>query len=222
MEERIKERRRQLGISQEQLAKTLGITKGSISQWERGATKPRGQNLFSLAQALQVPASWLLGETDDIELHDIDAVEDDAPASIDEVELPLFREVEFAAGNGATQVVENHGRSIKFSIAKLEKAGVSAEAAACATVKGDSMEPRIPEGATIAIDKSDTKIRDGRIYALDHGGLLRVKKLYRMPMGQVRIVSENSVDHPDEFYKLGDHDAPNIIGRVFWWESFDV
>ena len=38
----------------------------------------------------------------------MDAWDSDTPLDPDEVELPLFREVEVAAGGGRTEVVENH------------------------------------------------------------------------------------------------------------------
>lgn len=240
MKERIKARRKELKLSQEGLAKRIGLTKGSISQWEQGATTPNGENLYRLAEALRVSATWLIkGEEgkasgnvsshpskqrsigpDEIEFHDTEIVEEDAPIGPDEVEIPYFREVEMAAGSGCTQVVENHGHTMRFPLARLSRAGVQPENAACATIRGNSMEDRILDGSPIGIDKGTRYINDGDIYALDHDGMLRVKYLYRLPLNRVRVVSENSDEHPEEVYSLDSPDAPKIIGRVFWWETF--
>lgn len=154
------------------------------------------------------------------ELIGTEIVEGDEPLRFDEVWLPLLREVEFAAGDGATQVVENHGAQERFSLPRLSRAGVKPENAALATVRGDSMATTITDGATIGIDKGCRTITDGDIYALDHGGMLRIKKLYRMPLSRVRVVSENSDEYPEEVYSLADPDAPTILGRVFWVENF--
>lgn len=157
----------------------------------------------------------------ELELHDTEILDEDTPLRDDEVELPCFREVEFAAGDGSTQVIENHGHTMRFPLSKLAKRGVSPENAACATATGTSMEPTIADGSPIAIDKGTRYIIDGKIYALDHGGMLRIKRLYKMPLGRVRLVSDNSDEYPEEMHSLMGPDAPKIIGRVFWWEVFD-
>ncbi|NHH86537.1 helix-turn-helix transcriptional regulator [Cobetia sp. MB87] len=229
MKVRIKQKRKEAGLSQDALAKQVGVTKGAISQWEQGATNPSGQNLYSLAKALGVTAEWLLNGrdsqtsapiSDELILHEPEFVDDDAPLGPDEVEIPYFREVEMAAGDGRTQVIENHGAYMRFNLPRLARAGVDPKQAACATVTGDSMEPIIVDGCPIGIDKSCRHIIDGKIYALDHGGMLRVKRLYRLPLGRMRVVSDNHIEYPEEVYTLGDPDAPKIIGRVFWWEVF--
>lgn len=101
----------------------------------------------------------------------------------------------------------------------IERAGVPINKAACATLRGDSMFPRIQDGAVIGIDCSVDKIVDGEIFAFDHDGMLRVKYLYRLPYGRIRIASENAEEHPDEF--LGPDDMPyfRLIGWVFWWQT---
>ncbi|WP_282734609.1 helix-turn-helix transcriptional regulator [Halomonas rhizosphaerae] len=158
---------------------------------------------------------------DDMVLHDTEIVEDDGPLRPDEVELPCFREVEFSAGDGRTQVIENHGNSVRFSLPRLARAGVQPQNGACATASGSSMEPTIADGSPIAIDKGCRHVIDGKIYALDHGGMLRVKRLYKLPLGKVRLVSDNADEYPEEICSLMGEDAPRIIGRVFWWEVFD-
>lgn len=155
------------------------------------------------------------------EMVEIEVVEGDEPLRSDEVWLPMFREVEFAAGNGATHVIENHGARERFSLPRLARQSVQPENAALAIAKGDSMMPAIHDGATIGIDKGCRTIIDGKIYALDHDGMLRVKRLYRLPLNRVRVVSENSDEYPEEVYSLADPDAPRILGKVFWWENFD-
>lgn len=148
----------------------------------------------------------------------MDAWDSDTPLDEDEVELPLFREVEVAAGGGRTEVIENHGAKLRFARSTLARAGVDPENAACATVKGNSMERLIPDGTTIGVDAGSKEVRDGEIYAMDHDGMLRVKYLYRLPGGGLKIVSENSAEHPPEHYSAEEvADKIRIIGRVFWW-----
>lgn len=82
------------------------------------------------------------------------------------------------------------------------------------------MERLILDGATIGFDTSDTSIFDGEIYAFNHGGLLRVKYLFRLPAGAVRIHSENSEDYPDEIMTSEQfREEVIMLGRVFWWST---
>ncbi|MGP9834237.1 XRE family transcriptional regulator [Marinobacter sp. NSM] len=148
----------------------------------------------------------------------MDAWDSNTPLDEDEVELPLFREVELAAGGGATQVIENHGAKLRFAKSTLRRAGVPAESAACAFVRGNSMEPVMPDGTCVGVNTADKAIKDGEIYAIDHGGMLRVKYLHRRPGGGIKIVSQNASEHPVEEV-TAEEMASNVrvIGRVFWW-----
>lgn len=148
----------------------------------------------------------------------MDAWDSSTPLDEDEVELPLFREVELAAGGGATQVIENHGAKLRFAKSTLSRAGVPAEAAACAFVRGNSMEPVMPDGTCVGVNTADKTIKDGEIYAIDHGGMLRVKYLHRRPGGGIKIVSQNAGEHPVEEVNAEEMAANvRVIGRVFWW-----
>lgn len=141
------------------------------------------------------------------------------PLHDDEVAIPLYKEVEMAAGSGATQVIESPGRLLRFAKSTLREAGVLEQNAACATIKGTSMERLIMDGATIGIDRGATHIEDGEIYAFDHDGMLRVKYLYRMPGGGLRIRSENSEEYPDEYLSPEQASSLRILGWVFWWST---
>jgi DNA-binding XRE family transcriptional regulator len=50
--ERIRSKRRQLGLSQERLAKLLGVDEGTLRRWERGEWVPKGDRLERIARFL--------------------------------------------------------------------------------------------------------------------------------------------------------------------------
>ncbi|ECC3821353.1 helix-turn-helix domain-containing protein [Salmonella enterica] len=58
--QRIRERRKQLKMSQNALSKVAGVSYSSISLWENDNTAPRGENLHKLAMALQCSPTWVL------------------------------------------------------------------------------------------------------------------------------------------------------------------
>lgn len=58
----IEEARKAKGLTQEQLAKLLGITQGAVAQWENGMTHPSFQMLPKVASALGVTVDELIGK----------------------------------------------------------------------------------------------------------------------------------------------------------------
>ncbi len=59
---RIKERRRELKMTQTELAKAANLTPAAISQFESGTRKPSFNTLSSLSDALKVTTDFLLGK----------------------------------------------------------------------------------------------------------------------------------------------------------------
>ena len=63
---RIKWRRDQLDMTQEELADLLGVVQQSVQKWEAGRSRPRGKRMDALTAALQVSEAWLTGRDDNI------------------------------------------------------------------------------------------------------------------------------------------------------------
>lgn len=61
---RIKDLREKAGLSMDQLAKQLGITKSRINMWENNGTVPRMDVLIELAKFFNVTTDYLLGNDD--------------------------------------------------------------------------------------------------------------------------------------------------------------
>jgi transcriptional regulator with XRE-family HTH domain len=59
---RMRARRRQLGLSQSDLAERLGVSFQQVQKYERGANRLAASTLPAAAQALGVTAGWLVGE----------------------------------------------------------------------------------------------------------------------------------------------------------------
>lgn len=240
---RLLTQRKELQLTQKALASKVGVSHVTISQWEKGETTPKGENLLSLGKSLGLSPDWLLtGEgnqkktshlesekpnesiqnriNDDPHLWVIGGInvwDSNTELGEDEVELPFFTEVELSAGHGSNQVKENVGPKLRFAKSTLKRKGIDPTHAACVKVSGNSMEPVLPCGSTIGIDTSQKEIIDGKMYAIDHDGMLRVKTLYRLPGGGMRLKSFNSHEYPDEMYKPHEAKDIRIIGKVFWY-----
>ena len=56
--EKIKERRKQAGLSQEQLAEQLGVSRQAISKWESGKAVPETDTLISISKYFDVSLDY--------------------------------------------------------------------------------------------------------------------------------------------------------------------
>ncbi|MBQ9955899.1 MAG: helix-turn-helix transcriptional regulator [Eggerthellaceae bacterium] len=63
LSENIKTIRKSKGLSQEELAVKVNVVRQTISKWEQGLSVPDADLLLALSEALDTPASVLLGET---------------------------------------------------------------------------------------------------------------------------------------------------------------
>jgi transcriptional regulator with XRE-family HTH domain len=59
---RIRARRRQLGLSQSELADQLGVSFQQVQKYERGANRVAASTLLAAAQALRTSIGWMVGE----------------------------------------------------------------------------------------------------------------------------------------------------------------
>lgn len=66
MKEIIKNRRSELGLTLEEVARRVGVSRSTVLRWETGAIKDLGRDkIAALAAALHVSPEYLLGWTDD-------------------------------------------------------------------------------------------------------------------------------------------------------------
>lgn len=209
--------------------KATGIKSSEISQMKNPNNKRNmGDEVAALIEKkLGLPAEWMSQEHNFDRISEanvsymmpklgiVDMWDIKTPLSAQEVEVPYYMEVELAAGNGFETSNEDGSPKLRFNKSYLDRMGVDPSMAACVRVSGNSMEPKLSDGDVIAIDTARTSIVDGDTYAINHDGLLRVKRLYRLPGNKVRINSFNSAEHPDEIIKLDDTGFFKIIGRVF-------
>lgn len=62
--QRIAQKRRELGLSQEGLGEKLGVSRQAIYKWESDAALPEIEKLVNLSREFSVSVGWLLGEED--------------------------------------------------------------------------------------------------------------------------------------------------------------
>lgn len=221
--ERLKEARNARGLTQKALGELIGVSQAAIQKIETGKAV-QTTKLVDIARALKVRPEWLgsgLGAmTDDTvppesEWGKVDAWDKNTPLPDDEVEVPFLKDIEFAAGNGSCTNEDYNGFKLRFSKATLRRIGARTDGSGvlCFPARGNSMEPVIPDGATVAINCDDKRIVDGKVYAINQDGWKRLKLLYRTGPDKLSIRSFNSEEHPPEEVELSNIE---VIGRMFW------
>lgn len=62
MKDKIRTAREKNHLTQEELARKLGVTQSAVAQWEAGITTPKLPTLVSLAETLNVSIEYLIGK----------------------------------------------------------------------------------------------------------------------------------------------------------------
>ena len=156
---------------------------------ERGVTLPAG---LAGAGALTVSA----------------ANEDDMPPGARSAGV---RVVEVAAGAGAVNLDEapETGR-LFFRRNWLDRNGIDLTQCVVIKVRGESMEPTLPDGCSILVDRARTRRRAGRMFVIDTEDGLIVKRLGKSGRRWL-LVS----DHPSWEPAPWPQEA-EVIGEVRW------
>lgn len=204
LKDRLKYARKAKGLTQKQVTEQIkGLSQSAYSQLEIGKSKSTTRAI-ELAHLFGVDVHWLIsGEGEmtknNYKLTPITEWDDSTPLDDDEAEIPFYKDIAFACGHGAiNDDVMHETRKLRMGKRTLSNLGVMPENAFAVTARDDSMMPYVQDGDTIYIDKGRKEIKDGRIFAIRFGELCLCKRLYRLPDGGVRIVSDNAAEFPEQ------------------------
>ncbi len=97
-----------------------------------------------------------------------------------------------------------------FSRSWLDRLNPNTTQCAIIRVRGESMEPTLPDGRSILLDRNRRTLRDGRIYVVRAGGGLIVKRASKRG-GAWELASENPAVESEPWRA----DA-EVVGEVVW------
>ncbi len=183
----------------------------------RGEAIPGAGTLEALARALDVSVEDLLGdEAPKVAARPILTWEH--PDELPPGEFAMIRRlsIKLSAGNGHEHVQALPDETLQpqaFRADWIRKMGLKPGKLASLQADGDSMEDRIQGGDALVVDLAQTDIIDGKVYALYYDGGERVKRLYRLPGGGLRIQSDNGKYAPIDI-PADAREHIHIIGRV--------
>lgn len=188
-------------MTQRDLASRVGVSATAISQWERDENEPKSKHLIEISKVFNISLQFLTGES---------KVQGEAePACV----LIRYYPSVLAAGGCGSFVNDEAGDFTPVPKHAIKYKNINN--ISCVGVAGDSMAPVLLDGSIIAIDESETLIKDGKMYVFRHDGLLRVKCLKRTPKNL--IVQSYNDSYETEIYDLSDLNDFEVLGRVFWF-----
>jgi phage repressor protein C with HTH and peptisase S24 domain len=201
-------------LTQKQLAETTEISSKTIQKYEYGDT-PKGPNLLRLSRALYCSTDWLLlGSGSGSESSELDS----AYSEKERVELALVPKVLARLDSDGVPLGKSQNTDSMYSFRHdwIKLKGDPSQMVLM-DVSGDHMSPEIRDGDTALVERSQTEIYIGKIYAVSIGKEVTVRYVERAP-GRIilrcanKTWSDIGVDIDKDFgEKVG------IIGRVVWW-----
>ena len=164
----IKQLRKERGLTQDQLAALLGVSRSTIGMYETGSREPDFETSEAIADVFNVDMDYLMGRSNVERQFPVTAPT--IPSGFDPLpdmeEIPLVGHIACGEPITAEENLEGY---------------VSAPAMWHATFallcRGDSMEPTICDGDLVAI-KKDVQIENGQIVAVRIGDEATLKRVY--------------------------------------------
>ena len=169
--ERLRSLREGKGLTQQQLADKLELSKSSVNMYERGEREPGFETLEAIAGIFNVDMNYLYGKSN--VRKSLHASDEGVPMGCRELPemmvLPIVGHI--ACGEPITAEENVEG-----------EAAVPAawRASFCLICEGDSMVPRIQNGDLVAIRKQEM-VENGEIAAVRIDGEATLKHVYLYP-----------------------------------------
>lgn len=215
--EKLKARRKELKLTQKDIADQLGISYQAYSAWERGVKEPSKEKVQRLEQILRVPKGYFT-EIEIVRLYNTlsnkgkkqvveyarDLVQKEETQQVISVSENLYEYhvyEKMSAGIGASVYDDRNYDTVYFN---EELAHDFAS-----WVSGDSMEPKYHNGSVALIRETGFDY-DGAVYAVVCNNQTYIKRVYREEYG-LRLVSINP-KYEDIFISY-DED-PRVVGVI--------
>lgn len=215
--EKLKSRRKELKMTQKDIADQLGITYQAYSAWERGVKKPSREKVQQLEQILKVPKGYFT-EVEIVRLYNSlsDEGKDQALSHVRSLVqkeqckniVPISKKLyeyhvyeKMSAGIGSSVYNDQNYDTVYFD---EEFAHDFAS-----WVSGDSMKPKYQNGSVALIRETGFDY-DGAVYAVVCNNQTYIKRVYREEHG-LRLVSINS-KYKDIFIPY--NEDPRVVGIV--------
>lgn len=208
--ERIRQRRDELGMSQEELAQKLGYkSRSSINKIELGQQNLTQSKIAAIAKALNTSPSYIMGwnETDNYPVNERFQLFDNI-FPIETVRIPFLGEIACGEPIYADEDRESY-----------VVAGTGIKADFCLRAKGDSMiNARILDGDIVFIRRQDM-VENGEIAAVIINDEATLKRVYYYRDKNLLILKPENPAYQDLIYTNEELETIKILGKAVAFQS---
>lgn len=208
--ENIIELRKRKHITQEELAKIAGVSRGAVSQWEGGFSEPRMGAIQNIADHFGISKSDII---EDGGMFGKFSIVDGAikPTTAKPAYAPLLGRVH--AGEAQEPDVLQDAVPVPYEIIKRHPQGYFLQ------VEGDCMDNVYPEGCYILIDP-EQRPSNGSIAVVSIDGADYVmRRLYRGANTLILSPDSHNADHEDMVFAATTEHTVEFHGTVVWFQS---
>lgn len=212
--DKLKQKREELGLEQQELAELIGVSKQAYFKWEKGLSKPTKANIAKLEKVLKVPEGYLSED-------EISSLYKQLTEPNQEKAITYVRDLV-----SSQKVISISEKRSEYRVYEKLSAGIGASVYGdldydvvyyneelphdfASWVDGNSMEPTYQNGEVALIRETGFDY-DGAVYAVVWDSQTYIKKVYREEEG-LRLVSINK-DYPDKFAPFDEN--PRVIGKI--------
>lgn len=207
---------------QERLAEAAGLARSTLAAIFKGSHTPRLATLEAICEVIGADIDDIIGNASGYvgPPNLARPLAGDVRIGNDEYSVVNRHEVSVSAGPGLIPSSENASNGVAFSRSWLIQRGIAADLSALVTVKGDSMVPTIPDGATVLVQRCDPSLFREGIYIFRRSGEVFVKRLMPVELGpagraQSMVITSDNPEYRPEIISGPDLDEIRIIGRVY-------
>lgn len=187
------------GMTQEQLANKLGVTRATVTQWESGWSKPRMGKVEQLSKIFNVSISELVDDKQNKLAH------------ADFVEVPLYGAI--AAGTPIEMMETDKAHPVPTEVIEAHPGAFLLE------VEGESMNRIIPNGSYALVEPCDEIERDNQPHAICvNGHNATIKRVKKLNNGFELVPDSIDPTYKPQVYDYGVEGTETItvIGRVVY------
>lgn len=200
----VRANRERLGLSQEELARRVGLTNSAVSQWEAGRAKPRIGVMKALSEVFGMTVSELLGE--------------DAPgAGLREPVgrsgmVPMRRLGRTHAGSAVEEIPDDGVVEVPAGVAGRHPHAFMLD------VDGDCMDRAYPPGCVVMVDPDMEPWNGCAVVAETQPGE-SVMRRYMRGSSTLMLSPDSYEEHDDLVFSGGSCAEVRLVGVVVWYQA---
>lgn len=202
-------------ITQDSLARAIGLSQGAISQWLSGKSSPSGKTVDRICEVYGLDRDDITSNRHGLyaKLHGLEAAPAGAvaPAASPAATLPLLGRIH--AGEPCDPEEAEGVVELPASVAANHPHAYFVE------VEGDCMDKVYPEGCFVLVDP-DREPQDGSVAAVAIDGADYVMRRLKKGNESLLLVPESSNgEHRDILVTEGDGKTVSLVGTVVWFQA---